>query len=131
MEQINNKIHELEINEHFDMIVMIANWGIIPWMLLAQKLKIPYEILYINYRDETHKPIYKEPVITKLNALKFDYKDKDILLVDDVTRSGATFNKAKECLVWAKKIKTFTINWEADYSTYNEECFLLPWILKW
>jgi len=39
----------------FDMIVAIANGGIIPAAFIQEKLKIPMDIIYINYRDELLK----------------------------------------------------------------------------
>lgn len=127
IEEIKNKLFQIEFKEKFDLLIFIANWWIIPWMMLHQILKVPYEIIYINYRDENHSPKYDEPVLLK--DLNIDVKWKNILLVDDVSKTWLTFKLAKWKLINSEKIKTFVINWKADYSLYNEECFKLPWLI--
>ena len=42
---IEHRINEMPFEETFDMIVAIANGGIIPAALLQQKLKIPSQVL--------------------------------------------------------------------------------------
>lgn len=111
--------------EKFDLIVAIGKGGIIPAVFLHQKLRIPIKPIWINYRDETNKPIRKEPILIKTNKLKL--KNKKILLVDDVSRTGKTLNKAKSILK-GNKIKTFVVNGKADYYILNkEECVRFPW----
>ena len=123
--------------------IAIGKGGIIPSVFLHQKLKIPIETIWINFRDKTNKPIRKEPVLIKTNKLKillnsknskglekskiFQSKNKKILLVDDVSRTGKTLEKAKNILK-GNKIKTFVVNGKADYSLFNkEECIEFPW----
>jgi xanthine phosphoribosyltransferase len=96
--------------------------------LLSQYLKLPLEIIHLNLRNDNHEMIRDEAVL--LRKIDFEYQDKKILLVDDVSRTGSTFKKAKEILNDAKYIKTLTFNGEADYSVYNEECFVFPWLIK-
>lgn len=127
IEEIKNRISEIKFNEKFDLIIFIANWWIIPWMILNQKLKLPYEILFINYRDDKHLPKFDNPKLLK--DINFDVDWKKILLIDDVSKTGSTFLLAKNILKNATIIKTFVINWNADYKLYNEECFKLPWLL--
>ncbi|MBT3755344.1 MAG: phosphoribosyltransferase [Candidatus Cloacimonetes bacterium] len=111
--------------EDFDFIVAIGNGGIIPAAFIQKKLNIPMKIIKINYRDPSHKPKYDDAVL--LEEKDFPIKNKKILLVDDVSRTGKTLKKAKEYLN-GNTIKTFTINGEGDYSFYNqEECLLMPW----
>ncbi len=110
--------------EKLDLIVAIGKGGIIPAVFIHQKLKIPIETIWINFRDETNKPIRKEPILIK--KLK-KIKNKKILLVDDVSRTGKTLEKAKKILK-GNKIKTFVVNGKADYYILNkEECVEFPW----
>jgi len=44
-------------------------------------------------------------------------------------KSGTTLTYAMELLKGAKSIKTFAVNGKADYSLYDEACFLFPWIM--
>ncbi len=111
--------------EDFDLIVAIGSGGIIPAAFIQRKLNIPMRIININYRDPSHKPKYDDAIL--LEEKEFPMKNKKILLVDDVSRTGKTLKKAKEYLKH-NIIKTFTINGEGDYSFYNqEECLLMPW----
>jgi len=111
----------------FDLIIAIGQGGIMPASFIQNRLKIPMEILWINFRDKNNKPIQKEPIITK-NIKKI--KNKRILLVDDVSRSGKTLAKAKEVLK-GNKIKTFVVNGKADYNIIDsKECMKMPWKIK-
>jgi uncharacterized protein len=126
-EEIHGRIKAMEFNEPFDMIVAIANGGIVPAALLNQRLQIPVELLKINYRDTKQKPLYPSPKL--LTDIQFSVKDKKILLVEDRVKTGATLNYAKELLKGAALVKTFAVNGSADYALYDEACFSFPWIL--
>jgi uncharacterized protein len=127
-EEIELRIQSMQLEESFDMIVAIANGGIIPAALLQQKLKIPVELLKISFRDSTHKPLYNSPQLTA--PLQFDIKGKKILLVEDRVKTGATLDYAKQLLKDALLVKTFAVNGKADYPLFDENCFSFPWILK-
>jgi uncharacterized protein len=126
-EEIQGRIKAMKFNEPFDMIVAIANGGIVPAALLNQRLQIPVELLRINYRDTKQKPLYPSPQL--LTDIQFSVKDKKILLVEDRVKTGATLNYAKELLKGAALVKTFAVNGSADYALYDEACFSFPWIV--
>ena len=125
---IENQIKAMQFNEQFDLIVAIANGGIIPAALLQQKLKIPVELLKISFRDTTHKPLYDAPQL--ITPIHFDISGKKILLVEDRVKTGATLGYAKQLLSNAAVVKTFAVNGSADYPLFNENCFSFPWIIK-
>lgn len=125
LEEIVSRIKRLQFSSKFDLVVGIGNGGIVPAYFLHSYLKLPIEFIWINFRDEIHKPKTAKPVL--LRPLNFDTKGKKILLVDDRSNSGATIALAKEVLKDAKSISTFVINGKADYSLFNEECFTMPW----
>lgn len=127
IEEIIQKINNIEFVEKFDMIVAIANGGIIPAAMLNQKLKINFNIITINFKDENQQVIYKEPKL--LSAINFQYIGQKILLVDDRVKSGATLETAKQLLIGVELIKTFAVNGKADYNLYDENCFIFPWNL--
>lgn len=111
--------------EDFDMIVAIARGGIIPASFIQQKLNIPMKIIQINYRDDSHQPKYNDAKL--LENGDFAFKGKNILLVDDVSRTGKTLDKAKEYLS-GNTIRTCIVNGVGDYSLFNEEsCIRMPW----
>jgi uncharacterized protein len=109
---------------NFDLIVAIGNGGIIPAAFIQRKLNIPMKIIGINYRDEENKPKYDD---AKIIEAEINFKNKKVLLIDDVSRTGKTLAKAKEILK-GNMIKTFVINGEADYNLFNsKECIMMPW----
>jgi hypoxanthine phosphoribosyltransferase len=127
LEEIKDRIIQIKFNEEFEFIVAIARGGIFPAALLQQKLGIGLEIIWLNFRDEKQQPQYDEPRLVK--APNFEFKGKKILLVDDRSRTGSTFRKAKELLSGSALIKSLVVNGNADYSLFNETCFIFPWRL--
>jgi uncharacterized protein len=126
-EEVLDRFRAIEIDETFDIIIAIANGGIIPAGILNQKLGIEVHLLKINFKDEFQKPRYDAPQLLK--PIDFEFKDKKILLVDDRIKSGSTIKLAKELLKDAALVKTFAVNGNADYPLYNETCFRFPWVL--
>lgn len=126
-EEVLQKFREIEFRETFDIIVAIANGGIVPAAIINQKLDVEIKLLKINLRDTLQKPKYDSPKL--VSPIDFDFKDKTILLVEDRIKTGATVKFALELLSGAKQIKTFAVNGTADYSLYDEDCFRFPWII--
>jgi uncharacterized protein len=125
--EMMERFRNILFDETFDLIVAIANGGIIPAAILNQRLNKRIELLYINLRDEYQHPKYNTPKL--LSPVQFDYKGKNILLVDDRIKTGATIQFARELLKEASLIKTFAVNGNADYCLYNESCFRFPWLI--
>lgn len=125
--EILNKIKTFEFHDDFDTIVAIARGGIFPAALLQQKLLLNMEIIWLNFRNENQQPQHDEPVLLK--PISFDYFNKKILLVDDRSRTGKTFEKSRALLKGARIIKTFVVNGKADYPLFDEDCFTFPWKL--
>ncbi|SEA19796.1 xanthine phosphoribosyltransferase/hypothetical protein [Porphyromonadaceae bacterium KH3R12] len=121
------RFREITFHETFDMIVAIANGGIIPAAIINQRLNIEIQLLKINLRDPDQQPRYDSPKL--ISPIEFDYKDKSILLVEDRIKTGATVQYAIDLLHGARQIKTFAVNGKADYSLYDESCFRFPWIM--
>jgi xanthine phosphoribosyltransferase len=126
-DEILEKFRTIVFFENFDMIVAVANGGIIPAAILNQRLEVEIQLLKINLRDNSQKPKYDSPKL--LEPIDFEFKDRTILLVDDRIKTGASLRLAIELLQGAKLIKTFAVNGNADYTLYNEECFRFPWIV--
>lgn len=120
------RFREITFQEQFDMIVAIANGGIIPAAILNQRLNLRLELLRINLRDPSQRPKYERPQL--VSPIDFDIKGKTILLVEDRIKTGATVQFAIDLLYDARDIKTFAVNGKADYSLYDEDCFKFPWI---
>jgi len=122
------RIQTIEFAEKFDLIVAIARGGLFPAALIQQKLQTDLEVMWLNLRDEKQQPLHDEPQLMK--PINFQFEGKNILLVDDRSRTGKTFEKAKELLKGAKSIKTCVVNGSADYPLFDENCFYFPWRLS-
>ena len=120
------RFREITFQEQFDLIVAIANGGIIPAAILNQRLNLRMELLRINLRDPSQKPKFERPQL--VSPIDFDIKGKTILLVEDRIKTGATVRFAIDLLYDAREIKTFAVNGKADYALYDEDCFKFPWI---
>jgi len=127
-EEVLIRFRNIQFEEKFDLIVAIANGGIIPAAILNQRLDTEIQLLKINLRDPNQKPKYESPKL--IAPIDFDFKDKTILLVEDRVKTGSTLNYAKSLLEKeAKSVKTFAVNGNADYFLYNENCFKFPWLI--
>lgn len=126
-DDVMEHIRCMEFHEEFDMIVAIANGGIIPAALINQRLNLNIYLLKLNLRDVTQKQLYAEPKL--LEEIDFPFEGKRLLLVEDRVKTGTTLNYAKQLLSKAALVKTFAVNGNADYCLYNESCFKFPWIL--
>lgn len=125
-DDVMQRFREVTFHEKFDLIVAIANGGIIPAAILNQRLNLRVELLRINLRDPSQKPRFERPQL--VSPIDFDIKGKTILLVEDRIKTGATVRFAIDLLHEAREIKTFAVNGKADYALYDEECFKFPWI---
>lgn len=126
-DEVMERFRSITFQEEFDLIVAIANGGIVPAAIINQRLQTEIQLLKINLRDEYQHPKYDEPKL--LAPIDFDFKNKRILLVDDRIKTGSTIKLAKELMKEAKVIKTFAVNGNADYALFDESCFKFPWII--
>ena len=92
MEEVLERFRTIEFHDDFDMIVAIANGGIVPAGIINQRLQKEVHLLRINLRDEYQHPKYDAPHL--LAPVDFDFKDKSILLVDDRIKTGSTIRLA-------------------------------------
>lgn len=125
--EVLERFRTIEFNETFDMVIAIANGGIIPAGIINQRLNAEFQIIRINLKDENQKPKYDSPKL--MSPIDFEFKGKKILLVDDRIKTGSTIKFAMELLKDAACIKTLAVNGNADYALFNESCFRFPWNL--
>ena len=122
---ISQRIREIKYPE-IDLVVGIATGGVIPASLLAFHLRVPLETIHLNYRDETNKPRFASPKFLK--RLDVSFSGKKILLVDDVSVSGKTLEKAKEIFEQCTVI-TMVMKGKADICAFSNisQCVYWPW----
>lgn len=126
-DEVMERFRTITFQDEFDMIVAIANGGIVPAAIINQRLQKEIHMLKINLRDENQHPKYDVPQL--IAPIDFDFKGKRILLVDDRIKTGSTIKLACELMKEAELIKTFAVNGNADYALYDESCFRFPWII--
>ncbi len=109
-----------------DIVIGIGSGGIVPASIVAFHLNAELKLMVLNYRDETNKPLYDEPVV--IRKPDRDLEGKRILLVDDVSVTGSTMNKALEQLK-GLNVKTLAMKGKADYVLFPEikDCVKWPW----
>jgi hypoxanthine phosphoribosyltransferase len=109
-----------------DLVIGVAEGGLVPAALTANKLGCHLKIIKINYRDENNNPRTDKPELIKF----FDdhLAGKKILIVDDVSVSGKTMDAARN-LFPGNEIITFVFKGKADYVLLPgiKECVDWPW----
>lgn len=122
--EIAKRIADLKLPQ-FDLVIGIAEGGLVPSGMIAYKLGIELNIIRISFRDGANTPLYNQPRLFS-NIKKI--KNKKILIVDDVSVTGKTLEKAKETLE-GNNIKTLTLKGKADYVLFPEitDCVKWPW----
>jgi uncharacterized protein len=78
-----------------DGVVALARGGVVLGALAAYELGLPLQVLRLAYRDDTNRPMHPHP--THRGALP-QVAGGRVLLVDDVSVSGATLRAARELL---------------------------------
>ncbi len=127
-----------------DAVVGIATGGVAFASMVAFWLEKPLYVIHLNYRDEDNKPRHEKPTLLKpfeinsdtfnkglqpiANSERTENSSKHILLVDDVSVSGATLETAKSFLP-DFQITSLVIKGKADFALYSDiaACILLPW----
>jgi len=125
--EIEKRIKEFHFPDA-DVVVGIATGGTVPAALVAFQLGLPFHLIRINYRAPDNQPQHPDPVLyTDLPNIRDTDK---ILLVDDVSVSGKTFDFAKS-LFTGYKIITFALKGNAEQVLMPElsTCVNWPWSL--
>ena len=98
-EEVRQRFLEITFEERFDLIVAVANGGIIPAAILNQRLNLDMQLLKLHLRDADQKQLYDRPRL--LEEIRFEVKRKKILLVEDRVKTGTTLNYARQLLLGA------------------------------
>lgn len=127
-EEISRAIKKLDL-PGFDLVVGIADGGIVPACLMAYKIGCPLELMKVNYRDSANKVNKPYPEIIIPPAIEISCAAQ-ILIVDDVSVSGSTLAAAKDRLS-DFHVKTMVLIGKADFVLFPEisGCVLWPWAL--
>jgi len=109
-----------------DLVIGIAEGGMVPASLTANKLGCELASIKINYRDENNNPKFEKPEI--IIPIEGSIKGKNILLVDDVSVTGKTLEEARS-LFKGNHITTFVFKGKADFVLLPDikDCVDWPW----
>lgn len=113
---------------HVDAVVGIREGGVVPASLIAHQLRLPLYFLAINFRAPDNSPRYEQPQLLE-EPDSLPQPGSTVLLVDDVSVSGKTFERARDCLKGCVVI-TFALKGKADHTILEiDGCVKWPWKL--
>ncbi len=123
--EISRRLENLTLPQ-IDSVVGIGTGGIVPAAMLAHQLHKPFTVLTISFRDEANFPRHDQPRL--LDDVPPLATRQRILLVDDVSVSGATLGLAKAQLS-EHHVTTLVLKGKADYVLFPEvtACVKWPW----
>lgn len=123
--EISQRLHALTLPA-VDLVVGIATGGIVPASLVAHQLGKPLTLLQINYRAVDNTPRHPEPIL--LSSADLPTAPRRILLVDDVSVSGKTLDRAKG-LLSDHTVTTLVMKGRGDFVLFPEvaACVNWPW----
>jgi len=109
-----------------EIVIGIASGGIVPAGLIAHQLGCALGLIVIHYRAADNTPEYPQPVLIKSPLLP--NKSMEILLVDEVSVSGATLATALSALE-GHHVTTCVMKGIADMVLFPEiaSCVDWPW----
>jgi len=76
-------------------VVALARGGLVLGALAAYELQLPLRVLRLRYRDDSNRPLGSQP--SAVGPIP-EVRGQRVLLVDDVSVSGATLRAARELL---------------------------------
>ena len=122
---ISRRLKTALLDLSFDVVIGIATGGTVLAALAAYELELPLKLMHLNYRAEDNTPRYEAPKLQAAFTLTGRHR---ILIVDDVSVTGATFRAAKT-LLKNHEVTTLALKGQADTVLYPEvtRCILLPW----
>ncbi|MEX2500892.1 MAG: gluconokinase, GntK/IdnK-type [Trueperaceae bacterium] len=111
-ERIAERVRSADLphRERVDAVVAIARGGTVPGALIAYRLERPLRLMRLAFRDDDNVPRSETP--EPVGALP-DVRGQCIVLVDDVTVSGATLRAAASRL-GAAEVTTVAFKGRAD-----------------
>ena len=111
--EIKNQIEQSNFSP--EIIFSINRGGCIPGVYLSHLLSIPHHVINVQLRDQKKN-------INISNLLEFAKLEKNILIVDDINDTGATFNFVKNSLAkykgnfsYASLIENKSSNFKVDF----------------
>lgn len=109
-----------------DAVVGIREGGVVPAFLIAHQLGVPVYCIAINFRAPDNRPRYETPRLLEEPAA-LPPEGSTVLLVDEVSVTGKTLERARACLTHCEVI-TFALKGKADHTILKiDGCVNWPW----
>jgi len=110
----------------FDLVIGIADGGVVPAALVANKLGCDLKLMKIRFRDKNNTPLQSNPEIQERPPVPETIQT--LLIVDDVSVTGKTLESARKSLN-AFRVSTLVFKGNADFVLFPEiaGCIQWPW----
>jgi uncharacterized protein len=124
---IVDRLARWEFPGGIDGIVGIAQGGVVPAALVAQRLGLELKLIALNYRDDAHAPRFAAPKL--LSAVPDLGTWKRVVLVDDVYVSGQSWHAARALLPSAVEVLPFVLKGRVEFALIRDldGCVRWPW----
>ncbi|MDD2765332.1 MAG: phosphoribosyltransferase [Opitutaceae bacterium] len=124
---ITGRLTDWQFPDRLDGVVGIAQGGVVPAALVAQRLGLEMKVIALNYRDEGNQPRFAEPRL--LSAVPDLGPWKRVLLVDDVYVSGKSWQAARALLPHEVEVLPFVLKGQVDFALIRDldGCVQWPW----
>jgi hypoxanthine phosphoribosyltransferase len=113
---------------HVDEVVAVARGGVVAGALVAYHLRRPLHVVRSRFRDDANVPLDEVPHVT---AEPLDLRGRHVLVVDDVSVTGATL-RAVAAALGAEGTTTLVLKGRpgaADHVVFDDvpSCVVWPW----
>lgn len=126
-EDIGRRLAAWTFPPDIDGVIGIANGGIVPAALVAQRLGVGLKLIALNYRDEANEPRHTTPQL--LSPVPTLGNWRRVLLVDDVYVSGQSWRAARALLPADREVLPFVLKGQVDFALIRDVagCVHWPW----
>ena len=126
-DDITARLGRWEFPVGIDGVVGIAQGGVVPAALVAQRLGVGMKLVALNYRDEANEPRFTEPKLVSSVPVLGDWRR--VLLVDDVYVSGQSWHTARALLPPEVEVLPFVLKGRVDFALIRDidGCVRWPW----
>ena len=126
-EEIVRRLEAWRFPAGIDGVVGVANGGIVPAALVAQRLGVGLKLIALNYRDDKNQPRHAAPqLLSAVPGLGFWRR---VLLVDDVYVTGRSWQAARALLPAEVEVLPFVLKGKTDFALIRDidGCVQWPW----
>ena len=126
-EEITARIARWPFPAGVDGVVGIASGGVVPAVMVAQRLGVGLKMIELHYRDAMNEPQFAEPRLISVVPGLGPWRR--VLLVDDAHLSGKSWNAARAMLPRKVEVLPFVFTGKVDFALFPvlDYCSEWPW----